>query len=215
MSTRARGRRSAWIVLAASVAVVIAVTAGRVFDRPDNVGSRSPQRVPSVPSVGTSVPSAQPIPTTRRPVRVQVARLDVRASVQPVGVGADGAMVIPKDARRVGWYRFGPAPGHLEGSAVLAGHVDSRTQGQGVFFRLAAIEVGDVILLTQAGGAKLTYRVVARESLEKERLPTEELFARDGPPRLTLITCSGAYIPSLGGYQSNLVVTATPDRPST
>jgi LPXTG-site transpeptidase (sortase) family protein len=83
-----------------------------------------------------------------------------------------------------------------------------------VFFRLATIEVGDTVRVTQAGGEVLAYRVVARESIRKQRLPADELFARDGSPRLTLITCSGPYVAQQGGYQDNLVVTATPVRPA-
>jgi hypothetical protein len=52
--------------------------------------------------------------------------------------------------------------------------------------------------------------VVSRESILKKRLPYEELFAVDGPPRLTLISCGGYYDKDNGGYQDNVVVTAVP-----
>jgi LPXTG-site transpeptidase (sortase) family protein len=83
-----------------------------------------------------------------------------------------------------------------------------------VFFRLQTVDVGDTVRVTQAGGEVVAYRVVARESIRKRRLPADELFARDGSPRLTLITCSGPYVAERGGYQDNLVVTATPVRPA-
>ena len=209
-------RGIAWLVLALSLTIA-AFAAERAFDGPERqVGARPVQTAPPAPT-GSTTPRAAPvteapISATPRPVLVEVPRLGVRATVQPVGVTADGAMRIPRDARRVGWYRFGPAPGAPEGSAVLAGHVDSRAQGRGVFFRLATVEVGDTVRVTQAGGEVLGYRVVARESIRKQRLPADELFARDGSPRLTLITCSGPYVAELGGYQDNLVVTATPVR---
>ncbi len=53
-------------------------------------------------------------------------------------------------------------------------------------------------------------RSSSRESILKKRLPYEELFAVDGPPRLTLISCGGYYDPDNGGYQDNVVVTAVP-----
>lgn len=209
-------RGFAWLVLALGLTVA-ALAAVRAFDGPERqVGVRQVQAAPPAPTGSATPRAAQvteaPIPPTPRPVLVEVPRLRLRATVLPVGVTADGAMRIPRDARRVGWYRFGPAPGAPEGSAVLAGHVDSRAQGRGVFFRLATIEVGDTVRVTQAGGEVLAYRVVARESIRKQRLPADELFARDGSPRLTLITCSGPYVAEQGGYQDNLVVTATPVR---
>jgi len=211
-------RGIAWLVLAFSLTVA-AFAAERAFDGPERqVGARPVQTAPPSPTGSTT--SRAPLVTeapssvlaTPRPVLVEVPRLGVRAKVQPVGVTADSAMQIPRDARRVGWYRFGPAPGAPEGSAVLAGHVDSREQGRGVFFRLATVAVGDIVRVTQAGGEVLGYRVVARESFRKRRLPADELFARDGTPRLTLITCSGPYVAQQGGYQDNLVITATPMR---
>jgi hypothetical protein len=51
-------------------------------------------------------------------------------------------MEIPEDVSTVGWYELGVAPGEA-GSAVLAGHVDSRTQGRGAFFDLRDLDVGD------------------------------------------------------------------------
>ncbi|MDP1876225.1 MAG: class F sortase [Actinomycetota bacterium] len=67
------------------------------------------------------------------------------------------------------------------------------------------------MIVTDASGRQLDYRVVARESIAKKRLPYEELFAVDGPARLTLISCGGFYDPQNGGYQDNVVVTAVSD----
>jgi hypothetical protein len=39
-------------------------------------------------------------------------------------------------------------------------------------------------------------------------LPLDRLFARDGPPRLTLITCGGPFLPEFGSYRDNVVVVA-------
>ena len=48
------------------------------------------------------------------------------------------------------------------------------------------------------------------ESIPKKKLPIDDVFATDGSPRLTLITCGGYYDRSNGGYQDNVVVTAVP-----
>jgi hypothetical protein len=51
--------------------------------------------------------------------------------------------------------------------------------------------------------------VVGVERFDRQGLP-EELFSRQGPERLRVITCGGEYDPDAGGYQQNLVVTAAP-----
>lgn len=61
------------------------------------------------------------------------------APIHAVGVEPDGSMEIPDDVSRIGWYEYGPAPGDATGSAVLTAHIDSRTQGRGVFYDLDAV----------------------------------------------------------------------------
>ena len=72
------------------------------------------------------------------------------------------------------------------------------------------LTVGDTMTVRTADGVKHRYRVVARELISKGRLPVTELFAVDGPPRLTIISCGGYYDEANGGYQDNVVVTAVP-----
>ncbi len=160
---------------------------------------------PVAPEVATPVPAPAP------PVEVDIADAGILAGIDPVGVGQDGSMVIPTNADRVGWYQYGPAPGAAGGSAVLAGHVDSRRQGRGAMFALRWVEVGAPVRIRLADGVVVSYRVIARELLAKRDLPVADLFSGDGPPRLTLITCGGEYDGSSGGYRDNVVVTAVPD----
>jgi LPXTG-site transpeptidase (sortase) family protein len=103
-------------------------------------------------------------------------------------------------------------PGADQGSAVLVAHRDGQVQGHGVFYDLGNLGVGDRVWVTDASGRHLGYRVVSRELISKKRLPYEELFAIDGPARLTLISCGGYYDRNNGGYQDNVVVTAIPLR---
>jgi sortase (surface protein transpeptidase) len=120
-------------------------------------------------------------------------------------------MTLPDDVDRVGWYRFGPAPGQA-GSAVIAGHVDDVDQGLGALAPLRTADVGDALAVTDADGTTTHWRVVARELLRKRTLPRAELFRRDGPPRLTLITCGGPFLEQYLSYRDNVVVVAEPVR---
>jgi LPXTG-site transpeptidase (sortase) family protein len=138
-----------------------------------------------------------------------VPALGLDAAVDAVGVEPDGQMTVPAEVDRVGWYRFGPTPGD-EGSAVIAGHVDSRTQGLGAMAPLREATVGDEVLVTNAAGTATRWRIVSREVISKQVLPLDRLFTRDGPPRLTLITCGGPFLPEFQSYRDNVVVVAEP-----
>jgi sortase (surface protein transpeptidase) len=142
-------------------------------------------------------------------VRLEVPRLAVAAPVDATGVAADGQAEVPENANRVGWYRFGPAPGEA-GATVIVGHVDSRKYGKGALYPLRESRVGDEVFMGVEGGSVMGYRVVDVTRYDKVTLPAEELFKRTGDPVLHIITCGGPYVPSLGGYQQNLVVTAVP-----
>jgi sortase (surface protein transpeptidase) len=147
--------------------------------------------------------------TTPAPARLEIPDLGVAAPVDPVGVTPDGAMALPTDVNRVGWYEHGPHPGSA-GAAVLAAHVDSRTQGRGVLFDLRRLEVGATILVTDDDGHSQHFDVVARRTYDKRALPVDELFSRAGPPGLVLVTCGGDFDPASGSYEANVVVHAVP-----
>ncbi|WP_259294319.1 class F sortase [Streptomyces resistomycificus] len=119
----------------------------------------------------------------------------------------DGRTDVPADPAQAGWYRFGPAPGDAAGSAVLVGHVDSRTGELGELAALYDVRAGDRVGVRRGDGTTIAYEVVARRTVTKDRLPAD-VFRREGDPVLTLITCAPPYDPGRGGYQSNLIVTA-------
>jgi hypothetical protein len=148
-------------------------------------------------------------PHAVRPIGLTIASIGVRAHVAPVGVVEGGKTVeVPVDVHTIGWYRFGPTPGE-SGSAVLIGHVDSRLQGPGAFFRLRELRPGDVVAVSFANGSRSSFEVVARRSYPKSSLPGS-LFRRDGPPILTLVTCGGAFDQTTRSYADNVVVFAVP-----
>jgi hypothetical protein len=121
-------------------------------------------------------------------------------------------MALPDDPDRLGWYRYGPVPGDPAGSAVLAGHVDSVREGIGPLAGLASAVPGQRVRVTMADGRTQRFVVVGVERIAQARLPLDQLFARDGQARLSLVTCGGRYLPEAGGYEDNVVVTALPER---
>ncbi|TCN41196.1 LPXTG-site transpeptidase (sortase) family protein [Kribbella orskensis] len=122
----------------------------------------------------------------------------------------DGQLVVPERVQRVGWWDGGAEAGDPFGSVVLAGHVDSATDGIGYFARLLKVKAGEVVVL-RGDGHSASYRVNSVVSVPKNALATESgAFDQTGDHRLVLITCTGAYDRARGGYEQNLVVSAEP-----
>ncbi|MFR9676165.1 class F sortase [Streptomyces sp. TR06-5] len=144
------------------------------------------------------------------PVRMSLPRQDVRAAVVPVGTTASGQLDVPSDADDVGWYRAGARPGSASGSAVLVGHVDSRSGSLGTLAALASVLAGDRILVRTADGSAVHYRITARRSVSRNAFP-HRIFRGSGPPVLVLVTCAPPFDAERGGYQRLLLVTAVPD----
>jgi sortase (surface protein transpeptidase) len=212
--------------LAVSAAVLVATLTcwigGRVdpnVGRPPwgNQGSRPEAVAPlavaeaAAPTIGVRslrISDLEPATAGPRPLRLVIPSIGVRAPIVPVGIGPAGAMEVSGEVATVGWYRFGPSPG-TSGSALLVGHVDSRVQGAGVFFRLSEVEPGHVVRVRLVGGRWESFEIVARSLVPKDRLP-RAIFAREGDPLLTLITCGGGFDQAAGAYTHNVLVAAVP-----
>jgi hypothetical protein len=166
--------------------------------------------VPFVPVQDAAV-GAQPVPDVLAPVSLTLPTLGVEVPVDPVGVDDDGQMEIPPLAERAGWYRFGPAPGSDEGAAVIAAHVDSvASAGLGPFAKLRDLDPGDQAVVQLADGATVTYTVREVTSSPKTDVTWPDVFVRDGPPELVLITCGGRWVPQIRHYSDNVIVYLSP-----
>jgi LPXTG-site transpeptidase (sortase) family protein len=143
------------------------------------------------------------------PSRVKLARLGIDAAVSSIGIDMkSGALGIPENIKRVGWWRDGATPGDDTGTALLAGHVDSAKDGAGAFYALKSARRGDRVTVTQ-GGKTLRYRVTTIRRMKKASLPTD-IYTRAGSPKLVLVTCGGPFDAKIGHYRDNIVVTAVP-----
>ncbi len=124
-----------------------------------------------------------------------------------------GELQIPPDINEAGWWDGGSRLGDPFGAVVVAAHVDSFSQGVGRFAELFGMRAGDVVSVESAHLSQ-SFQVVASTLVPKASLSSEAgLFSAEGRPRLVLITCGGAYDPSAGGYQSNVVVVGIPSQP--
>lgn len=162
----------------------------------------------SAASTGTGTTVERPRPPAT-PVGLVLPSLDVEADLVEVGLTSDGAMEVPEDVTTAGWYELGVVPGEA-GTAVIAGHVDSREQGPGAFFGLRDLDVGEEVRVDHADRRTSIWTVTGRTAYPKDEAPLEELFVRGGPTRLALITCGGAFDASDRSYTDNVVVFLEP-----
>lgn len=188
---------------AASPVVSPAVTSAAAEPARPLVAPAAPA-TPETPAFSVQSPAVAGAP----PVELRLPGRAVR--VDPVGVAADGSIGVPDDPSRAGWLVTGSAPADSAGSTVLVGHLDSATQGIGAFAALLDLPANTSLTVVDSEGGVHRYRVTSRQQLVKTDLPAT-LFARDGSPRLVLITCGGAFDRATHHYDDNVVVTAVPD----
>ncbi|NKX49029.1 class F sortase [Arthrobacter deserti] len=145
-----------------------------------------------------------PLPAPRF---LAVEGTSIAVAVVPVGVTADQAMEIPDAFNQAGWYRHGAAPGARRGTAVIAAHVDTLTD-LAPFSQLQHLRPGTSVTIERRRGAPLRYRVGEVEFMAKDAFDAAELFRRDGPHQLKLVTCGGRWLDDRRDYSDNVVVTA-------
>jgi sortase (surface protein transpeptidase) len=157
---------------------------------------------PPVTSAASPAPGP-PAPSTAVPDRLRLPAIGVDAHVESVGTTRQNAMDVPTDLHDVGWYAAGIRPGQ-PGDAVIDGHLDWYT-GSAVFANLSRLKVGDLVVVVGVDGTAVTFRVTRVASYPVGQ-PPSDLFNRQGPARLSLITCGGSW----DGHQYNrrLVVDA-------
>jgi len=179
----------------------------RVVDSGADVALERAAAVPVAASVATdasdaTAPRAAPPP----PGRLRIPSIGVSAPVRAVGVAADGSMGVTNESYDVGWYSPGVVPGN-PGDAVIDGHLDWYDTSQAVFYNLKSVHPGDDIEVQRLDGISKHFRVT-RVTTVSYNASVPGLFANSGFPRLTLITCGGAWDRKLGQYLQRVIVDA-------
>jgi LPXTG-site transpeptidase (sortase) family protein len=176
---------------------------------PENSTSRGD----APPGQSSVAPARQGRPAASQRIEFIPERLTLpghaTAAILPA-VTVDGVLRVPEDVEHVGWWDGSARVGEPFGSTVIAGHVDSATEGIGFFARLLRIKAGDTITL-RADSHQLKYRVTSVRTVARKALATDsQAFMQTGPHRVVLITCTGNFHRDRGGYDSNLVVIGKP-----
>ncbi|WP_356881633.1 class F sortase [Arthrobacter sp. YD2] len=221
MSVKPFRRLAAAVYLSAAAAMGTAACGGTAMQpgpAPESIPATATEQPPAAPAPGATAPSTpvpvrpatqEPVESVPDPVSVSVEGTGIDLEVIPVGQEDNGAMTLPDNHYQAGWYRFGPAPGSTRGSAVLAAHVDSRTE-QLPIADLDEVPAGTPLTVTRSDGSVLRYTTEKVENIPKASLGEFDLFNREGEARLKLVTCGGEWLDSVGDYEDNVVLTAVP-----
>lgn len=209
--------RSGMMMMCAAACLVLAASMISGHDtsadatRPQPAAS-APRQGASVPHSGTSAASAgQPVGKhlpRSRPVRLRIPKIWVDAPFTGLSIGPNGQLQPPPgaDTNLVGWHTGGASPGE-PGTAIIAGHVDTKTSAA-VFANLGQLAKGDLFYVLRADGRTATFRVDSVETFEKDDFPSDRVYDDTPQAQVRLITCAGNYDRSVMDYTDNLVVFA-------
>lgn len=162
----------------------------------------SPTENIAVPAVLSGIDSRGAV---LQPVQLKINRIDVEATITPVGLTLEGDMDIEENPAQLAWYKHGPKPGE-EGSAVIAGHYGWNGDIPSIFNELHKLMKGDEIVVFQADGKTKTFVVTKTEVYEPQQDATYVFKSDDGKAHLNLITCQGAWVDAAQSYTERLVV---------
>lgn len=207
-------RKPLWIVLAV-LAVAIGVGIGFLVQP----GRSAPPQ--ARPGPAAQAPKASPA-KLERGFRVIVPSIGADAPVVPEGATGPGGgeLDVPASVHVVGWWdgiwkspsgtvhEKVAAPGQ-SGVALLAGHVDSATQGHGVFYRLKQARPGAEVTVIDARQKVTHWKVTRVQTVLKSALPAA-LFVDTGKPQLALVSCGGPFDAGTGHYLDNVIAWAKP-----
>ena len=141
------------------------------------------------------------------PVHLKIPRINVDADIEYVGRTSKGAMDVPKDVAKAGWFSQGPRPGE-KGSAVIAGHFGLKNFVVAVFSYLYQLKKGDKIYVKDDKGSTFSFAVRETRNYDPKADATSVFSSKDGKSHLNLVTCEGAWNNVTKTYSQRLVVFA-------
>jgi LPXTG-site transpeptidase (sortase) family protein len=145
--------------------------------------------------------------TSALPVRLQIPVIGVDATIEKLGLTADGKIAAPIGPSDAAWFDQSPIPG-APGDAVIDGHYGWKDGISAAFDNLNQIKKGDRIYVEDQNGNTVVF-VVSHMQIYDPAENTADIFvSHDGRAHLNLITCEGVWNASQKSYSGRLVVFA-------
>ncbi|WP_405820194.1 class F sortase [Streptomyces sp. NBC_00838] len=180
---------------------------------PDSVVGTSGPMTGDIAAVGRPVgerPVARDPLEPADPRRVDVPSVGIGAPIVSRGLDVTGAVEPPpyEESGTVGWYEGGARPG-ATGTALLVGHVDTRTE-PAVFYDLSAARPGEKVRVTRSDGSVAEFTIDDVRVYSREKFDARKVYGPHEPDRaeLRLITCGGTFDRERRTYTANVVVSA-------
>lgn len=140
-------------------------------------------------------------------------------ALDPIGVRApivdarvpEGVLTPPENVKNVGIWLDGAPLDSVNGTTLIAGHVNLAGQGNGALFDLGTIAPGETIRTSDATGRSTSWKVMAVATRPKaEGIDESVLAGYEGPRRLAVVTCGGEleFEAGVGNYTDNVYLYA-------
>ena len=142
----------------------------------------------------------------KRPTHILIPGIQVQAKIEVLEI-VDGALQDPSNGNDVAWYKETSLPG-AKGNAVLAGHLNWYGMPEAVFFAIDQLKEGDDIFVLDQRCGTFHYVVEHAELVQVKDADMKEITGQSDDAILTLITCGGAWDPSISEYLQRTVVRA-------
>jgi hypothetical protein len=188
-----------------------AATASAAGPAPDAVRPAGPP-VPSGSAAAVAAAAVRPATHAglagSTPLTVALPSIGLTAPLLGLGLDSKGAPELPpfSEPRTAGWLRDSATPG-AAGTAVLVGHVDTRT-GPAVFWNLSAVPAGSQVAVTRVDGSTALFTVDAVRVFARASFPSAQVYGPAKDAQLRIITCGGVFDRKLAEYTGNVVVFA-------
>jgi LPXTG-site transpeptidase (sortase) family protein len=158
----------------------------------------------ATPEPASPAPRPTLVPEVFHPIRgVRIPRIELDSEAVPAPlVDAGGNLTWQVPSFKIG-HAEGTAGAGDAGNAVLVGHVTSRNLGN-VFEKLDRVQVGDAVQVL-SGDQQFEYTVDAVHTVKRDDV---SVVRPTSQPTLTLITCTGVWLPLVSDYSERLVVQA-------
>ncbi len=207
------------VVIASSLLLIIGLVSIFTALGDDNVDLPSEGSIEEIlqehkPAQGSEAP-APSAPDAPRPTHISIPRIGVDAKIVVMGLDSRNYPQVPDSGSDVAWYTFS-APPATGSNAVFSGHVDWYywgMPGEGVFYHLRELEIGDEISLELEDGSQLGYSVTGNVAVAYDDPNVIKVMDPTSRDVITLVTCGGTWLrdysnPIGGNYSHRVIVRA-------
>lgn len=149
-----------------------------------------------------------------QPRYLEIPKLNIsKTRITRVGVTARNLLDVPKNLDDAAWYAKSALPGSGTGAVMLDGH-NGGVSRNGIFAKLDTLVAGDQITVERGDGKRFTYEVSDVRDMPLAQVNAtgmKEMMRSVEPDKegLSLITCSGKWVPKDQVFDRRILVRAT------